>query len=395
MKNEISEAEVLVQHETSHLHYLDSLRGLAALYVVFHHAVLQFDFSEEYKNIFVKSFIYAITNGSKYGHYAVDLFIVLSGFCLMLPVIRNNGKIKGGTVNFFKKRFRRILPSYYLAMTLSLLLILTLIGNPTGTHWDISIPVSIKDIITHLFLIQDIFRETALKINHAFWSISVEWRIYFLFPLLIALWKRFGALAVTGSALILSFMLYFVLYLSFHFLAPSSFNLTPWGICPHYIGLLTLGMLSAEIAFSKKSDFAVLRKKLPSKTIALLLAAISLVIYDTLMRSAYLWVITDLIAGIGFSCLLIAASSSHKGLFFDVLAWKPLVFIGGFSYSLYLIHAPLLQIISQYLLEPLGLATWMSSFILCLVGIPVIIGCSYLFFLLFERPFLSKRRATS
>ena len=81
----------------------------------------------------------------KTGHYVVDLFIVLSGFCLMLPVIRHRGTLPGNTIIFFKKRIRRILPPYYLAMGFSLLLIITMIGEKTGTRWDISIPITLVD----------------------------------------------------------------------------------------------------------------------------------------------------------------------------------------------------------------------------------------------------------
>jgi len=75
----------------------------------------------------------------------------------MLPVIKHGGILKGGATNFFRKRARRILPPFYLAMGVSLLLISTLIGQKAGTHWDVSIPVTEKGIITHLLLIQDVF----------------------------------------------------------------------------------------------------------------------------------------------------------------------------------------------------------------------------------------------
>ncbi len=392
MKNLSPQVEMLPQRETFHLAYLDSLRGLAALYIVLHHATLQINFSENNPNIFVKSFVYVTMNGFQYGHYAVDLFIVLSGFCLMLPVIRNDGEIKGGAINFFKKRVRRILPPYYLAMGLSLLLIFTLIGNKTGTHWDASLPVTSHDIIAHLLLIQDLFREMNAKINHAFWSISVEWRIYFLFPILILLWRRFGAVKVAASTLTLSSLLYFVLYLIAHFVPSFAINLSPWGSCPHYIGLFALGMLSAEIAYSSQSTFPHLRKNLPWKMMALIAAAASLIIYDTAIHSGYLWVVADLIAGVGFACLLIVSSFAQTSWLTNLLTWKPLVFIGGFAYSLYLVHAPLLQVISQYLLDPLGLTNWMALLVMFVVGTPIVVGFSYLFFVLFERPFLTKKR---
>jgi peptidoglycan/LPS O-acetylase OafA/YrhL len=93
---------------------------------------------------------------------------VLSGFCLALPVVRGDGFVRGGAVQFFQKRARRILPPYFLALVFSLLLIRLAIGRKTGMHWDNSLPVTEKAVITHLLLIQDLFRDTSAKINHAF-----------------------------------------------------------------------------------------------------------------------------------------------------------------------------------------------------------------------------------
>ena len=186
--------------QPQHLDYLDSLRALAALYVIVQHALLHTQLTKMklpwLQQLLVDSF--------SFGHYAVDLFIVLSGFCLMLPVVKNNGRLRTGALQFFKKRARRILPPYYLAMAASLVLIFAIIGQKTGTHWDESIPVGGKDIFTHLFLIQDLFHDTSSTINHAFWSISVEWRIYFLFPLLVLAWERFGPILTSLFAVIVS-----------------------------------------------------------------------------------------------------------------------------------------------------------------------------------------------
>ena len=152
-----------------HLDYLDGLRALAAVYVLLGHALLQVNFSHQRPGVFARGFLSIFL----FGHEAVDLFIVLSGFCLMLPVARGDGALRGGAWNFFQRRAWRIVPPYYAAMTLSLLLIWSCIGQKTGTHWDISIPVTGRSILTHLLLLQDALGDEA-SINHAFWSISVE-----------------------------------------------------------------------------------------------------------------------------------------------------------------------------------------------------------------------------
>lgn len=374
----------LVSSRSFHLDYLDSLRALAALYVVFAHILGQVHLPQNIpwlQKLFVDSF--------GLGHYAVDLFIVLSGFCLMLPVVRNNGQMRTTSLQFFKRRARRILPPYYLAMAVSLLLIFTIIGQKTGTHWDVSIPVGFKDILTHLVLLQDIFPDTSTTINHTFWSISVEWRIYFLFPLIVLAWNRYGSFWTSLVAVLGSLSIQLLLRDS------TFFNFSPWGICPHFIGLFTLGCLAAEISFSSKPQTHPLHKELPWNIITILGACLLLIISSRgfLLSQNILWPLQDLIMGVWSSCLLITLASHKKSLLKTMVCWKPLTFCGTFAYSIYLIHAPLLQVMSQYLLMPLNLSPLLELVFLVVMGLPIILFMSYLFFWLCERPFLSKSKS--
>src|ERR1700689_2493356 len=102
----------------SHLNFLDGIRGATALYVVGHH-ILQWSFIN-YKNERLPGW-FRVVQVFKFGHLAVGIFIVLSGFCLMLPVARSgNDRLTRGLTEFIKRRARRILPPYYAAFVLSL-----------------------------------------------------------------------------------------------------------------------------------------------------------------------------------------------------------------------------------------------------------------------------------
>jgi peptidoglycan/LPS O-acetylase OafA/YrhL len=94
-------------------------------------------------------------------------------------------------------------------------------------------------------------------------------------------------------------------------------------------------------------------------------------------------------------CALVAAAAPGRGFLREALSVKPLVFVGTFSYSLYLIHAPLLQVLWQYVCEPLGMSPEQRFVLLMTLGLALILGASYLFFLMFEAPFMvsSKARA--
>lgn len=365
-----------------HLPYLDSLRGLSALYVVMVHLLMTLPANGNLPSDKVFAAIF------KYGHSAVDLFIILSGFCLMLPVIRNEGKLRGSIILFFKKRVRRILPPYYITIGLSLLLIATVIGEKTGSQWDSAIPVTMEGIIAHLILIHDFFSGINFQINGVLWSISVEFRIYLLFPLILFFWRKLGGFTTTLITIVLSYALFIPLNL-------LHLNTSPWGICPHYFGLFTLGMLAVEVAFSQEDTYTNIRKKLPWGLMTLVFAGVAIIAFRTIFISPFvtpLWSLCDLAAGICFFCLLISVSSNQKNWFYPILAWKPLVFIGTFSYSIYLIHSPLMQLFYQYIVKPLALTSFISTPILSCLMIIFIIPISYLFFLIAEKPFMNNKK---
>jgi peptidoglycan/LPS O-acetylase OafA/YrhL len=378
-----------------HLLYLDSLRGMAALLVVVHHALLQVNFQGYALNTAQTCFLALFQNG----HYPVNFFIVLSGYCLMLPVVKTDYQLKGGAITFFRKRARRILPPYYLAMAFSLVLIALLIGQKTGTHWDVSIPVTWNDVLVHLLLIQDVLVSTGGKINHAFWSISVEWRIYFLFPVLLLLWRRLGPVRTVAVVAVVAFGL--VGTLKYLHKSYPDLNNNPNGIVPHYLLLFALGMLGADISFSRTNLFARLSTVSWTVCLGLTTAAIIGLSEAAQTVSGIPWQFIDVCVGVWGMCLLVichrvqyAPEGAHNGLK-AFMAWKPLVFVGTFGYSLYLIHAPLLQVLSQYVLMPLGLNPFTGFIVLSTVGLLAIVLTAYGFFLACERPFMTKRQPSA
>ena len=363
-----------------HLGWLDSLRALAALYIVVGHI---------FSTIWAipphfHGLTLAVVAPFRYGQSAVSLFIVLSGFSLMLPITRGDGTLRGGAWKFFARRAKRIVPTYYAALCLSLVLIHFFVHSKTGTRWDAAIPVSKTDIEAHFFLLQDLLSYT--KINPAFWSISVEWRIYFLFPLLVLLFRKWGSGRVAIGMLAGSFLLLLVVQ-------HTMFN----GITPAFFALFTLGMVACEVSFGRQAYLAKLRDDFPWVAVASLVGFLHLAMILTWRANitpVHLFMI-EISVGILWAILLLMLGKPGANRLRTYLSWKPLVFIGTFAYSIYLIHFPLVQILWQYGLHPLGKGPLATYLLLILIGLPLIIGASYVFFLAFERPFLNtKKRET-
>ena len=374
-----------------HIAYLDGIRALAALFVVLNHSFYQMMIKPSHLPRWFNEGVAVLG----YGHYAVDVFIVLSGFCLALPVVRGDGYLAGGAAQFFLKRARRILPPYFCAIAFSLLLIWIAIGKKTGSFWDVSLPVDRNGLLAHLLLVQDLFRSTSAKINESLWSISVEWRIYFLFPLLIALRRRWSSVIVAGGCVVVSYALLFV---GKHWFG-SIFDFNVAGISPHYLGLFALGLLGADIAYGndangKEAKWSRLREPRTAFTALGMTTIIMIAVSEIPLLHGQTMPISfaDFFVGLWAVSLTVAVSNAEHSWLNRLLSWRPLVAVGTFAYSLYLIHAPLIQVVWQYVLFPLRPYPILRFFCLCLIGLPLIVGCSYLFFLLCERPFLNKRR---
>src|SRR3954471_7356241 len=96
--------------------YLDGLRGGAAMTVVAYHAFLYTGHTGDAKAAMP---YWDLIIG--FGYVGVAVFIVLSGYVLMLPVATTpNLRFRGGSWQFVKRRAKRILPPYYTALFFAL-----------------------------------------------------------------------------------------------------------------------------------------------------------------------------------------------------------------------------------------------------------------------------------
>jgi peptidoglycan/LPS O-acetylase OafA/YrhL len=373
----------------SHLLYLEGLRGAAALYVVMHHAMLRYDIKP---TSLPQKLLIACFN---HGHFAVNLFIVISGFSLMLPAIRKEYEVDA--TDFYKRRLRRILPPYYFALVFSVLMI-PLYSNTSSVWTDYD---SIKSFVLHVFLINDFFSSDVYTLNYSLWSIPVECRIYLFFPLLLLVWKKAGS----GIALTLAFGLSAILGSVLIVLSKynSDINITTSGVNP-YIVLFALGMLAADLSFSQ-SKSAVKAAKFPW-TLLLVLSSLVFIAYKGKLQynidvSSHMHdIIADILFGIVcFALLGVCANEKNKytkfQFFQTFFSWRPLVFMGIFSYSIYLVHAPILQVLYVHVMPVLKLTPIYATVVLIIIGTVTIVSFAYLFFLAFEKPFLSKKRKES
>jgi peptidoglycan/LPS O-acetylase OafA/YrhL len=396
-----------------HLAYVDGLRFLLAFFVLVSH-IYSKTWPPFYNQHPTGATAAALSWMEWYAHYAVSAFIVVSGFCLMLPVLRNGDGIPGGGWFFLLRRAWRILPTFYASLALTLALIVFVLPYPSGSNFDAGLPVTPQNLAATALLMQDMLAPN--KINGVLWSIGVEWRIYFLFPLLVPLWALFERLRsglgtvvlfVVGSAiptLVCATIWQAWFGWPFNRTVPVWLAASYVGVALGYISLFCCGMVAACIGFAltRPSVRGRAVRRLGSGTwLSLAIGA-----FGAMAALVWMWeqaghggmtnqqiVICDAALGVGCSALLIGGMLPHGAaatLMRSAMGWRPLAFLGTFAYSIYLMHNPLQQVVYVAVVRPLGLSG-LDSFGAQVAATPVVLAGCYLFFLAFERPFLSAR----
>ena len=364
------------------LAYLDGLRALAAGYVVLFHALPGFSTPYLVGPLRLLRRLFA------YGHEAVAIFIVLSGYCLMLPVVRKDPVGLGVDFGrFVGRRAKRILPPYFAALALSvtLLWVAPVLRTPgTGTIWDDSLPgLDAAAIATHVLVIHNWFPSYGYQINGPLWSVASEWQIYFFFPLLLLpVWRRWGMVGALLSALALGYAPLLV--------APAAAHVAiPW-----YLLLFVFGMAAASVGFGPGALEQRLRTRLPWRWLCAGLWLSCVVLSNALPK---LWFnskpVVDPLVGLATATLLIEmtrqAASGKRGRLLALLETRPLVGLGHFSYSLYLTHLPVLAF-GYFALRRLEVSGPVFVASLALLGGLASVAVGYGFHVLVERPFMKR-----
>lgn len=373
--------------------FLDGLRGLAALYVVFAHSlgINEPAGAGVHEQLWVDGAVVSLLLDimGTFSRYSVVMFIVLSGCSLMLPLARSeDGRLAGGLRDYTRRRVRRILPPYYATLGLSLLLIALVpgMGDATIRWWAGAVPAFEPDVlVAHLLLVHNWDPNWAYRINPPLWTIPIEWQIYFLFPvILLPIWRRAG----NGAAVALAFAIAFAVYA---IVGPDQLvQSAPW-----FLGLFALGMLAADVGFSPRH--AAVRDRLP--TVPLLGATVAAFVavaagsYAFGLPFAQVGWVADVLFGlattIGILWCARAASAPARPLAVRALESAPVAELGWFSYSLYLVHAPILVLVAlttrDLALDPLGYGVAVT------IGIVAAVVGAYAFHLVAERPFMPAR----
>jgi peptidoglycan/LPS O-acetylase OafA/YrhL len=170
-----------------HLPFLDQFRGVAIILVFLYHSIYQaFRRDELNWSGWFRDFnapgtflgLYPVT----WGWTGVAIFFAVSGFCIHLSHARAR---QASVRDFVIRRWFRIYPPF-----LASLIIFAFIFP--DTRLDLHTRYGIGQLVSHALLAHNFNARTVHGIAVAWWSIAVEFQLYLLYPLLLLVARKHG-----------------------------------------------------------------------------------------------------------------------------------------------------------------------------------------------------------
>ena len=317
-------------NKSKYLPSIDSLRALAVLAVIIYHVDV---------------------NYLPGGFLGVDLFFVLSGYLISSLIIKEYRKTGSlNLYNFYIRRARRLLPAVYFMITVGLV-VMVLFNEVLlrKSHLDAIFGYIYSSNWWYIFHKLDYFDSFGAQspFKHL-WSLAIEEQFYMIFPLLFLLVNR-KKKSKDGTYKLNKNFLYVVLGLILVSLIAHILLFDINNISRIYFGTdtrafsLLVGVVGAILYPMERLHTKVTPQQNVIYSVISLVAIASLITvmiytseYNTwLYRGGFL-----LVAILGL--IVIISSGKQHTLMSRLLSFKPVVFIGKISYSLYLWHFPVL-----------------------------------------------------
>ena len=304
--------------DMKNLEYVDAMRGIAILMVIVVHTAQT-----------VQGISYAWIPLAKYGQMGVQLFFVASAYTLCLTFLRRKGEPRH-IVSFFIRRFFRIAPLYYVAITLYF--VVNLLRHLRLGAGDLTYPYSVFNIFSNVVFIHGFVPSANNNIVPGGWSIGTEMAFYLCFPILFAWFARLNAISpkmLLGATLLcLGLNLAIQMIMAF-FLRSSIENNT--FLYFNFVNQLPVFLLGMAIFFFHKDDnYPRFVTYIPLQIVGFVLCtACVLVLWK--LKASLAFAVMPTIAGMSFVFLLnlLRVISNHSTV---------LRAIGRLSYSMYIFH---------------------------------------------------------
>ncbi len=310
------------------------------------------------------------------GGFGVTIFFFLSGY-LITSLMRDEWHYTGkfSISNFYIRRSLRILPPMWIALGLTYLMVIAGL---------ISADIDSEAVVAQVVFLSnyaDLWGSVAGIPEMPLWSLAVEEHFYLLFPLFF-----FICLSRLKPIVAAKFCLFACMF----FLA---LRIIEFGIgqdleMMHLRSHLRMDsiLFGCCLAFWQNPIIDRATAWRPSWKhlwMAVTVIVMTLAVRNELFRATIRYTLQGMALFVVFSFIL-----SHQTFINSILRLSPLQLVGKYSYSIYLLHMPLLLLVRNQL-------PGHSSLVIGIISAVLAIAVSALIYLLCERPLANYRRTFS
>ena len=343
---------------------IQTLRGLAIVLVVLYHC----------------SFIF---HG---GFIGVDVFFVISGYLITRSILMSLKKGQQGLeliLSFYSRRILRLFPA--LSATIFVTALLSIfVFSPYGETSQI-LTSALAGLLFfangRFFLLNDYTSLTTDPFRHL-WSLGVEEQFYLVFPLLVALAIGLTRKSRLRKVLLICSLLTIVLSFALSLSLSYGVRLLPLPERFAFYSPLTRAWQIGAGALIAMSSENLMVAKVRTRLLALgAVSGLGLIVVSGIYLDQYTNY-PGLVGGlpvVGAALIIVAALKSDR---LGAMKFGILNHLGDMSYSLYLIHWPLLVLLQR---------AFSDSTVVALVSIPLSYILARLQYLWVEKPFRSSR----
>ncbi len=299
--------------------FIDNLKGLACLLIVFHHLAFYGPMSDVAHSAIPELIDFFFD----YGRWAVAVFLCLGGFLTGLKISEPNYFAKKNVFTVIGHKYIRLALPYLAAIVLAI--VCSFIAKQWMSHDSISNTPELGQLISHVFFLQNILGYESLSAG--LWYVAIDFQLFVVCALIVFLVEKFSPAGWSLSRTRwLSLIIFGLLIIS----STCFFNLDDaWDVWfVYFFAAYGLGLLTAYFVRHPSNQVWIF---------SVVAVVIFSLYYQEFRERLLLALLTAMLLAI-----------SHSFNWSEAKLWNnPLATLGRMSYSVFLVHFPVSLLISS------------------------------------------------
>jgi peptidoglycan/LPS O-acetylase OafA/YrhL len=314
--------------------FLDNIKGIACLLIVFHHLAFYGPMSDVASAVIPNSIDFFFD----YGRLAVAVFLCLGGFLTGLKLSEANFFAKHSVQKVIWQKYLRLVIPYLGAITLAIAA--SFVASRLMQHHSISAMPDVPQLLSHLFFLQNILGYESLSAG--LWYVAIDFQLFAFCALVVFLVEK---LSPASWSYRITRLISLIIFSALTIASVIFFNrhdvYDVWFI--FFFATYGLGLLAACLAKSQANR-------------VLILSVVAITIFSLYYQDFR----ERLVVALLMAFLLF---SSYQSNWSQSKLWNnPLRKIGEMSYSIFLVHFPVSLVISGIWVHIYPSDPWMNVF---------------------------------